>query len=112
MIKEDTSKTLYLFKLDAETGEIKCTSIYNYSIKYVSINSPCKDDYYRFEMDYHIKYAYRRDLDRYKNYQVYSFDPDINHARKIIFDALNEKSMKAYDDYKRFSILLSKIKME
>ena len=54
-------------------------------------------------------YIYESKLDRYLSGHVYSFNPDIEHAKKIILDSVNAKASKAFKEYERWSEVQSKL---
>lgn len=82
-------KTIYRFKLNRQVNKIEVMEITNYETK-VDIYG---DTYFRYRSFTGSCYNYVREknLDKMKNNQVYTFNPDIAHARDIIIEALNYK---------------------
>ena len=98
-------KTLYCFKLNKETGEVKRIEINNYA----SGMWNNKKQWFRFRSESVIYYAYSQDFDRFKNDRVYSFNDDMNHAIEIMYQTLMEKSEKEYRDYQKHHNLMCEI---
>lgn len=97
---------LYRFKLDEETGEITRLEITDYDLFRWSNG----EEYYRWQILSNGHYCYiKKDMDRYKSKRLYSFNPDIEHAREIIKQAINEKRCAAHEEYLRNTELIEKI---
>lgn len=95
-------KTLYCFKLNKETGEIRKIEITNYA----SGMWNNKKQWYRFRLESVIYYAYSQDFDRFKNDRVYSFDGDFDRAVEIIRSTLIERKEKEYAVYEKHKNVL------
>lgn len=85
---------LYCFKYDEEHGKVEIWKINNYTEgKQIS-----NKEFYRFRIHGALRYAYKHQLDHCMNNRVYSFDPDLKHALKIMRDAAQAKLVKAKTD--------------
>lgn len=101
----DELKTIYCYKLNDETGEIKKIAITDYKKGQWS-NSKT---FYRFRRNGAITYAYDVDFDKFKNNHVYSFDADLDKARSIILEALDVKRTIAHNNYLKYTERKDKI---
>ena len=99
---------LFLFKLDEHTGRISRLKISKYEQgKFVSNKM-----YYRYKWCGATYYVYSNDLDRVKNWRVYSFSDDICHARQLFHDEINAKLDMAYNNYIRYCAIAKKLGIE
>lgn len=99
-------KPLYYFKIDEKTGKITCQEITKYEEGRWTSNKM----YYRWKGNSGASmYAYTNDLDRFKDWHVYTFNPDYDHAYEIIYDGLQEKLLAAEKTYKRFQRVFDKV---
>lgn len=89
---------LYRFTLDKDTFKISVKEITDYEEgKWTN-----RDKYWRYKTDcWH--YCYTRDIDRFKNYHVHSFNPDINHAKDIMIEAISQRLIKAQTEVERWA---------
>ena len=100
---------LYRFYLDEETGEITRTVIDNYHTTHPSKYLPNKVHYvYRgkngISHDIHDE-----NIDKFVNWQVYSFSDSKENARAVILDNLRMRYKKAILDTKRFATVIDKL---
>lgn len=99
---------LYKFILDEETGEIRVQKITDYEDgKWTD-----REKYWRFKKSGSYMYCYAKDLDRFKSSHVYSFNPDINHAKDIIVEAIGQKVAKAQAEVERWARVFKEIHIE
>ena len=98
-------KPIYKFVLDEETGNITVYEITDYTESKWSN----KERWWRYRGPGCWMYIYESKLDRYLSGHVYSFNPDITHARKIILESVSAKASKAFKEYKRWSEVKSKM---
>lgn len=99
--------SLYRYQLDTETGSIKVTEVTNYEIG----NYHNKGHYWRYRRNGSYNYCYEDDIDRFKHNQVYTFNPDIEFARKIIFNSLEDRRDRANREYIKLNQLVNKMYM-
>ena len=100
---------LYYFKLDTDTATVTRYMITEY--EEISANSAfVTRKHIRHRFKGAIRYVYGYDIDRFKSNRVYSYNPDMNHAIKIIQQALKVKWNKAKEDSKVFYRLIHDIK--
>lgn len=90
---------IYKFILDEETGKITVQEL----TEYTESKWANKERYWRYRGPGCWMYIYESKLDRYLSGHVYSFNPDITHARKIILESVSAKASKAFKEYKRWS---------
>lgn len=102
---------LYKFSLNEETGKIVVQEIADYTERSSSYSSHGKR-YWIYKGIGCWMYVYESKLDRYLSGHVYSFNPDITHARKIILESVSAKASKAFKEYKRWSKVKSKMEVE
>ena len=95
---------LYRFKFDEESGTIEPEAIEDY--KEVVWYGKTE---YRYKMNGTLRVVKAGNIDKYIYEQVHSFDPDIDHARRIILDAIKAKYYKAYEDQSKYIEILSKL---
>ena len=101
-------KPIYKFVLDEETGKINVQEL----TEYTECNWSNKERYWRYRGPGCWMYIYESKLDRYLSGHVYSFNPDTEHAKKIILDSVSAKASKAFKEYKRWSEVQSKLEDE
>ena len=65
--------------------------------------------YYRYRGSSQWNYAREENFDQLKNNGVYTFNPDIEHARSIIFKVLSDKSNDLYNQYQKIHDLCCKL---
>lgn len=100
---------LYCFRLYPEIGEITCLKITNYST--VTL---CEfTGRYCFEyVDPTTKYLNRvrpENIDKLVHNKVYSFDPDIDHAKEIINNAILDKLNAAQAEKEKWLEIYNKL---
>lgn len=88
--------TLYRFKLDTETGLIDVSEIKDYNIKKDS-----RFTYYQYRGKSCTNWVKSKNIDKMFCNQVYTFNPDKEHAIKIMFDGLTDKINNALSIYKK-----------
>lgn len=98
-------RPVYRFKLCDFTGKISVTKITVYEEGKWSNTRK----YYKYRGTSCVNYFYSDSMDRFKNNQVYSFNPDLEHAREIIRQALEMKANKAHLDYLKYIDKLEKL---
>ena len=98
---------LYCFKLNEETGEVIKITISPEEFEAKTWTNNKK--YWRFKLNNQIMYCYEQNLDMFKNSKVYSFNDDIEAAKKIICQTISDRKTKAEKDLKRYSTLLKKM---
>ena len=97
-------KTLYCFKYDEETGKIETIEIPEYRVdvnRYTGRKTYCfqKPRINKSDSHYHIPEA---KLDRYVNNKVYTFNSDIQNAKRIILEDMTYRQLQAYNDLIRW----------
>ena len=100
---------IYKFILDEETGKITVQEITEYRVKE---NEFTHRKTYIHKTGYGSNYTREESFDQLKHSTVYSFDPDIAHARKIILESVNAKASKAFKEYKRWNDVLEKLRRD
>ncbi len=100
---------LYRFRLDTETGDIKKSSTENYSEYRPSPKYNPNKIAYKANLDGQRVYPNKEDIDTMKNWSVYSFNPDLEHAKQIFKDAIWKKRVNAHEDYLRFTAIAERI---
>ena len=101
--------SLYRFYLDEETGEITKTVINTYHTVHPSKYLPQKVHYvYRNENGISHD-VHGENIDRFVNWQVYSFSDDEEKARDIMLANLRMRYKKAILDTKRFATVIDKL---
>ena len=100
-------KPLYYFKVDEKTGKITRYEI----TAYEEGNMVSGKRFYRWKGISCIMYAYSNDLDRYKDWHIYTFNPDYDNVYEIIIEALQEKLKAAEKTYKRFKRVVEKVSL-
>lgn len=96
---------LYCFKLDTETGEIEKRVITSYTSKKFNDNK----EFYSYQRRGNVYHCYVKDLDRFKNDHVYSFEDNYEKAKASILKALDVKRLKAHNDYLKYTQVKNKI---
>ena len=97
-------KPLYCFKYDEETGKIETIEIPEYRVdvnRYTGRKTYCfqKPRINKSDSHYHIPEA---KLDRYVNNKVYTFNSDIQNAKRIILEDITYRQLQAYNDLLRW----------
>ncbi len=102
-------KPIYKFVLDEETGKITVDELTDYD----KVNEKwVTKSYYRYKRNNLFYYIYDADLDKFKHGHVYSFNPDIEHAKEIIVEAIGQKLAKAQADVTRWAKVFMEIHTE
>ncbi len=84
----ENPKTLYKFVLDKETGTISTVEVTKYKYQQYSDGR----EFLRYGTKSTTYYCYlATDLDTFKSGRVYSFNPDVEHARQIMIQTLQKK---------------------
>ena len=97
-------KPLYCFKYDEETGKIETIEIPEYRVdvnRYTGRKRYCfqKPKINKSDGHYNIPEA---KLDRYVNNKVYTFNSDIQNAKRIILEDITYRQLQAYNDLLRW----------
>lgn len=100
-------KILYRFKLDPDTGEITINEITNYVIVK---DSPYRDPYYCYRGKSVNNYVKFSNIDRMFCNQVYTFEPNPEHAKQIMLDALYDKAEQLKKQYEKVYDTFAKLK--
>ena len=99
---------LYKFVLDEETYKISVQEITDYEDgKWTDRNK-----YWRYKKSGSYMYCYAKDLDKFKNFHVYSFNPDINHAKDIMIEAISQRLIKAQTEVEKWAKAFKEIHIE
>ena len=106
--------TLYLFRLDENTGKLTRIAIPQKADTYRAgayekIHWGVSKQYYKYTMHGTTYYTDPNDIDKFKNWRVYSFNSDKEHAMKIIQSSLQERQQKAYEEYSRYTEVLNRL---
>lgn len=96
---------LYRFKLNEETGEISKTVITDYHVSH----SRYKGIDYLYMLNGIRHDVHYKNLDKLVNWKVYSFNGDLEQAKKVILDNLTMRHYKAQLDVQRFSAVIKHI---
>ena len=103
---EENPKTLYKFVLSEETGTISTVEITKYKYQQYANGR----EFLRYSMKSTSYYCYlATDLDAFKSGRVYSFNPDVEHARQIMIEALQDKYKVALDSCTKFQGILKRM---
>jgi hypothetical protein len=99
---------LYRYQLDEDTGEISCTAIEDYHITHPSKYMPKRVHYC------YVTKGIRHDIhgeniDKFVNWQVYSFSDNEENVRDIMLSNLRMRYKKALMDTKRFATVIDKL---
>lgn len=90
---------LYRFTLDKDTFKISVIEVTDYEEgKWTT-----REKYWKYKVSGTWHYCYTRDIDRFKNCHVYSFNPDISHAKDIMIEAIGQKLIKAQTEVERWA---------
>jgi len=99
-------KPLYKFILDEDTGKIFAREITEYdSGKWLADTG-----YLRYKENGFRKYVYLDKMDKYLSGHVYSFNPDILHAKSIIMNNVKIRRAKAKREYERWNGVFEKLR--
>lgn len=99
-------KTLYKFVLDTETGTISTVKITKYKYQQYANGR----EFLRYGIKSASYYCYlATDLDAFKSGRVYSFNPDEEHARQIVIQALQDKYETAMNSCAKFEEILKRM---
>lgn len=104
-------KILYCFKYDKENGKLTKIEILEYKI--ITNRFTDRKTYY-FEKprinksDSHYKIPEAK-LDRFVGDKVFTFNPDVENVKQIIYSTLEEKRDKAEFEYHKYQEELNKI---
>jgi len=100
---------LYKYVLNESTGEISVEKITTYEKGRWSDRKP----YYRIRTGrYNYCYCYEKDLDRYRDGHVYSFNDDVQKASSTIIDAVRLRRDKYKKEYDRWSNVLKRLEID
>lgn len=102
-------KPLYKYVLDEDTGKITVQEISDYHIKE---NEYTHRKTYVHKEKYGTVYTREESFDQLKHNTVYSFNPDIEHAKEIIWKSILEKFDKASEQKQKWEIMLKKLSKE
>ena len=95
-------RPIFKYTLDEKTGQINVLTITDYEEKVSHPYSAFPNGrYWRYKRGT-LFYVYERDLDKFKSGHVYTFNNSINHARQIIYDAIEAKYRKSYSEVDRW----------
>lgn len=100
---------LYRFFLDEETGEITRAVIDNYHTTHPSKYLPNKVHYVYRNKNGISHDVHGENIDKFVNWQVYSFSESEENARAVILDNLRMRYKKAILDTKRFATVIDKL---
>ena len=100
-------KPLYRFKLDTETGKIIVKKINTYE---ENSTGAYREPYYRYRGDSCYNYVKFSNIDRMFCNAVYSFEPNPEHAKQIMLDALYDKAEQLKEQYDKTCDLFTKLK--
>ena len=107
-LEKITEKPLYCFKYNEETGEIIRIEIPEYTLEthYFTGKKTYCFDKTKINKSYSHESIAEGKLDRYVSSKVYTFNGDIQNAKRIILDTLIQKRDKSALEY---SLATSKI---
>ena len=100
--------TLYRFRLNKETGKIDTFKITEYSVVGGVYSRKC----YRYHGPSCTNFVDFKNIDKMFCNQVYTFNPDINAARQIMLDTLNDKADMLRKEYDTIRDILEKMEEE
>lgn len=92
-------KTLYRFKLN-DDGTIETMEIKDYEET---------GAFFVYKLNSYNHWVDKHKLDRVFHYQVHTFNPDITHAKEIMYDTFIKKSKEHYDEFVRYAKLAEKV---
>lgn len=104
-------ENLYCFKYDKENGKLTKIEIPEYG---TSINKYTSRKTYYFnkpkinKIDNYYQVPEEK-IDRFVNDKVYTFNPDVENVKMIIYSTLEEKRDKAEFEYHKYQEELNKI---
>lgn len=97
---------LYKYVLNESTGQVSVQEISDYEKGKWADREP----YFRIQTGrYNYCYCYQKDLDRYRDGHVYSFDNDVAKAIRIIKEAVELRRDKYKKEYDRWEDVLKKL---
>lgn len=96
---------LYRYKFYEDSGKLEAEAIEDYR----EVTWYDKTEY-RYKLLGSIRVVKESNIDKYIYEQVHSFNPDINHAKKIIRNSVKAKYVKASKDIERWQRILEKIR--
>lgn len=88
-------KTLYRFKLN-DDGQIETREIDDYEET---------GAFFVYKHNSATHWVDKHKLDKVFHRAVHTFNPDINKAKRIMYDTFMAKAKSAYDDYKEYTEL-------
>lgn len=97
------SKTLYKYYLNESDGKIYMTEINSYHTGKFTNNQ----SYYGFKENGYTNYVYTKDIDRFKNWKIYTFDLSESEVINIIERTLLEKQYKARVEAERYNRIIN-----
>lgn len=104
-------ETLYCFKYDRENGKLTKIEIPEYKIntnRFTDRKTYCFEKPRINKSDNHYQIPEEK-FDRFVSDKVFTFNPDVENAKYIIYDTLVDKRDKAYDEYTKYSDLVNDI---
>lgn len=101
-------KPIYRYHLSEATGTIHKVEITDYREYHPSPLMPQKTEY-RFKLLGQIFCVRDTQFDCLKHWRVYTFNPDYKYAKDLIWNELQAKKDKAYEDYLKYSQIMEKM---
>lgn len=108
-------KPLYCFKLDEHTGKLSKFEVNEYEKVCLSKYTKRCAFFYKHTLgkQTETKYeVYECNLDKFVNWKVHTFNPDVEHVKRIILDALLERENKAQADLDRWQDARAEFEIE
>lgn len=99
------NEILYLFKYDTGTNEIKQLAIENYEQGTWANGKK----YYKHKIQSATYYCYSTDIDRIRNWRMYSFNGDFERAKAMFMNFIKNKYVQAQLEADRFKEMLDTI---
>ena len=104
-------ETLYCFKYDKENGKLTKIEISEYATR-VNKYTDRKTYYFnkpRINKSSGLYQVPEEKIDRFVSDKVFTFNPDVENAKQIIYSTLEEKRNKAELEYHKYQEELNKI---
>lgn len=95
-------KILYRFRLNPD-GSIETQPIDNYEDAW--------GDRYKWQGTFCVCWVKKKNLDKMFCNAVYTFNPDVNYARNIIINSLNDKANNLQKELDKVRDMIDKIKV-
>lgn len=96
-------KTLYRFRLNPD-GSIETQTIDDYTEAFTN------KTHYKWQGKSCVCWVKKTNLDKMFCNAVYTFNPDVNYARNIIINALNDKASNLQKELDKVRDMIDKIK--